>query len=139
MPTAEFISTVDGYHKGVGTLKSLLAAEESNAKDAAFVYKLGEKLFAHGRADDADARFSKVVELDPENAAGNSDDALMDRASICQKAKNWDGAIAHCKDLMKRYPSSDLVPDAAISVAYFHENAGQKPEAIAAYKEFITR
>jgi len=137
--TDEFIATVDGYHKGVGTLKAMLAEEESKAKDAAFVYKLGEKLFAHGRTDDADARFAKVVELDPANATGHADDAMMDRASICQKNKNWDGAIAHCQDLMKRFTTSELVADAAISVAYFHENAGRKPEAIAAYKEFIAR
>ncbi len=139
MPTAEFISTVDGYHKGVGTLSAMLAEEASMSKDAAFVYKLGEKLFAHSRTEDADARFAKVVELDPANVSGDADDALMDRASICQKNKNWDGAIAQCNDLMKRFPSSELVPDAAISVAYFHENAGRKPEAIAAYKQFITR
>ena len=139
VPTAEFIPTVEGYHKGVGTLKAMLAEEKSKAKDAAFLYDLGEKLYAHNRASDADARYAKVIEVDPKNASGDADDALMMRVGVCQKAKDWDCAIEKTKDLTGRWPESELVPDAYITLAWIYENAGKKPEALAAYKDYIAR
>ena len=139
IPTAEFIATVDGYHKGVGTLKAMLAEEPSKSKDAAFLYDLGEKLYAHNRISDADARYAKVVEVDPKNASGDADDALMSRVSVCQRAKDWDCAIQHTKEIPTLYPESELVPDAYITLAWVYESAGKKPEALAAYKDYITR
>jgi tetratricopeptide (TPR) repeat protein len=133
----DFITTVEGYRKGIGTLQSMIAEEPSKKSDAKFLYKLGEKLFSHGRVEDADARYAAVVALDPKNASGDADDALIARVSVSRKAKDWAGCVGYCRDLLGRWPASDLADDAAIGIAYYSEQGGMKKEALDAYAEYL--
>ncbi len=135
----DFITTVEGYRKGIGTLRAMLEEEASKKSDAKFAYKLGEKLFAHGRAEEADARYAAVVALDPENASGDADDALISRVSVSRKSKNWAGCVGYCRDLLKRWPSSDLADDATLGIAYYSAQGGMKKEALEAYSEYLAR
>lgn len=137
--TAEFVATVDDYQKGVGTLGSMLAEEKEKSSDPAFLYKLGGRLMAWNRLDDADTRFATVVKLDPENKSGEADDALLDRAWVCRKKENWDCAVANAKDCYTRWPSGEKASEAWIYVAYYSEKGGKKDEAIAAYKEYLKK
>lgn len=137
--TGEFIETIEGYRKGVGTLDALLAEEPSRMSDAAFAFRLGERLFAHNRLAEADERFARVVEVDPANASGDADDALIERGTIARKAKDWAKAIGHCRDLIARWPQSDLADDALVYVGWYSANAGQTKEAVSAYKEYLDR
>ncbi len=137
--TAEFISTVEDYQKGIGTLASMLAAEKEKANDAAFLNKLGGRLMAWNRLDDADARFAAVVKIDPENKSGEADDALLDRAWACRKKENWDCAVAHAKDCYTRWPQGEKAAEAWIYVAFYSEKGGKKEDALAAYREYLQK
>ena len=139
LTTDDFITTVEGYRKGIGTLRAMLEEEASKKSDAAYEYKLGEKLFAHSRMEDADARYLAVVALDPGNASGSADDALLARVMVSRKKKDWAGAVAQCRDLVKRWPSSDLVDDATLAMAYYSAQGGMKKEALEAYNDYIAR
>jgi len=117
----------------------LLAEEPAKSEDGAFQYKLATKLFAHNRLDEADTRFAAVVRVDPKNTTGDADDALLDRAQIKRKHKDWAGAVADCRDLMTRWPDSDLADDALISIGFFASSGGLEKEATSAYREYLSR
>ena len=137
--TAEFISTVEDYWKGKGTLAALLLDEPKMVKDPDFMYKLGEKLTAHNRSDDADARFAAVVTLDPDNKKGNSDDALLERSWLCRKKENYKCAVAHSEDCLKRWPKGEMADDALINVAWYSFKDGDKAKSAESFKKYIAQ
>jgi len=137
--TSEFISTIDGYHQGIGTLASMLAEEPAKSGDADFLFKMGKKLYAHSRFADADDRFAGVIKIDSTNAAGLADDAQMQRAQVGSKLENYPLAVAFCEALIKRWPQSDLIPDATISTAYYSDKAGRKEDAIRMYSQYLEK
>lgn len=137
--TANFITTVDDYQKGIGTLGSMLADEKSKSKDPEFLYKLGKKLFTHSRWDDADQRYAAVVAVDPDNKSGNADDALLGRANAAGKKEDYAGAVVQCRELVKRWPKSDLLPDAITYMGWYATKGGLIEEAEAAYNDYLNR
>jgi TolA-binding protein len=139
IPTGEFISTIDGYQKGIGTLVSMMAEEENNAGDPVFLKKLGEKLYAHGRFAESDDRFAGVIKNDSMNTAGLADDAQLKRAQASGKLENFPLAIAFCEALIKRWPQSDLLPDATIYAAYYSDKAGRTDDAIRIYGQYLEK
>ena len=139
MPTDEFVSTMGDYHKGIGTLAAMTAEEEKKGDDPEFLYVYGEKLYAHGRFDDADSRFAGVVKNDPENKTGNADDAQLYRAKVYRKLEQWPLAVAFCEALPKLWPSSDLLPDATIYAAYYSDKGGMTNDAISLYEEYLQK
>ncbi len=136
---AEFMSTVDDYQKGVGTLSTMLASEKEKASDPDFMYKLAERLLSWNRIDDADLRYAAVITVDPDNKSGKADDAYLDRAWCCRKKENWDCAIAHSKDCYNRWPQGEKASEAFVYVAYYSQKGGKKAEAIAAYNEYLKK
>lgn len=117
----------------------MLAEEKDKASDAAWLHKLGGRLMAWNRLDDADMRFAAAVKADPENKSGKADDALLDRAWAARKKENWDAAVAHAKDCYNRWPTGEKASEAWIYVAYYSAKGGKKDEAIAAYKEYLKK
>jgi outer membrane protein assembly factor BamD (BamD/ComL family) len=139
LTTKDFIETAENYQKGIGTLSAMLGEEKAKSKDASFAYNLGKKLFAHNRADEADTRFASAVTLDPTNTSGVADDALLERVSVSRKNKDWPGAVAHCRDLLLRWPDSDVADDATVSMGYYAALGGMNEEAEKAFKEYLRR
>ena len=138
-PTNEFVSTMDGYHKGIGTLAAMMAAEEKKSADADFLFKMGEKLYAHSRFADADERFAGVIKIDTANTAGLAAKAQMKRAQASGKLENYPLAIAFCEALLKRWPKSDLLPDATIYAGYYSDKAGRTDDAIKIYGQYLEK
>jgi len=117
----------------------MMAEEDSRKGDPEFLKELGEKLYAHSRFEDADARFAGVIHLDSTNAAGLAADAQMLRARASGKLENYPLAIAFCQALIKRWPDSKLVPDATIYAGYYSDQGGQPEQAVKIYKEYIEK
>jgi len=137
--TDEFISTMDDYEKGIGTLGSMMAEEEAKKNDPEFLKTLGEKLYAHSRFEDADERFAGVIKLDSTNAEGLAADAQLQRAQSSGKLENYPLAIAFCEALIKRWPDSKLLPDATIYAGYYSDQAGRTDDALRIYKQYIEK
>lgn len=136
---AEFISTVDDYQKGIGTLGTMLAEERQKMSDTKFLYKLGERLLAWNRVDDADRRFAAIETLDPTNKNGDTDDALMERSWICRKKETWDCAVSFAQDCYKRWPDGEMAADAFESAAWYQVKGGHKAEGLAGLKEYVSK
>ncbi|HUU46645.1 MAG TPA: hypothetical protein VM118_13015 [Acidobacteriota bacterium] len=141
MGPREFIKTINEYQEGIGTLTALVAEESEPDKRAnpEFLLRLGEKLYAHSRFEDADQRFQAIEMLDPKNVTGFADDALYKRVLVSRKKELWDDGLAICLKLAERFPESELIDDAAAYVAFFHEQAGRIDEAIAACKDYLDK
>lgn len=139
MHTDEFIATMDGYEKGIGTLASMMAEEEQKKSDPAFLKTLGEKLYAHSRFEDADVRFASVVKLDSTNALELAADAQLKRAQASGKLDEFPLAVAFCQALIKRWPDSKLLPDATIYAAYYSDQAGVTDDAIRIYTQYLEK
>lgn len=139
VPTDEFITTIENYEKGIGTMAAMLAEEESKKGDPQFLMDLAEKLYSHCRFEDADERFAGVIKLDSANTAGLADDAQLDRARTSAKLDNYPLAVAFCDALVKRWPNSDLLPDATIYAAYYSDKAGRTDDAVKIYKRYLEK
>lgn len=139
VPTNEFITTIENYEKGIGTMASMLAEEDSKEDDPQFLMDLGEKLYAHSRFEDADVRYAGVIKLDSANAAGLAADAQLQRARTSAKLDNYPLAVAFCDALIKRWPQSDLLPDATIYAAYYSDKAGRTDDAVTIYKRYLEK
>lgn len=139
MKTDNFITTVENYEKGIGTLVAMMAQEKDKTKDPAFLYDLGKKFFTHSRWDDADQRYAAVVALDPENKSGSADKAQLGRANAEGKKENYAKAVTNCRELLKRWPQSDLAPDALTYIGWYATTGGMTDDAVAAYNEYLKR
>ena len=135
----EFIKTVNDYRRGIGTLAALIAAKADNSKDPEFFYRLGAKYYAHSRFKDADAHYHSTVLMDPNNKTGVANDAMYERVLVCRKLEKWDDGIAICKDLVARWPKSELADDADAYAPFLAAKAGRTDEAIAGYQNYLKK
>jgi TolA-binding protein len=117
----------------------MMAEEEKNGGDAGFLMKLGEKLYAHSRFEESDDRYAGVIKIDSTNSLGLADDAQLKRAQASSKLENFPLAIAFCEALIKRWPQSDLLPDATIYTAYYSDKAGRTADAIKTYSQYLEK
>jgi outer membrane protein assembly factor BamD (BamD/ComL family) len=139
MKTDHFISTIEDYEKGIGTLAAMLSEEKSKSKDPEFLYQLGKKLFTHSMWDDADQRYAAVVSLDRDNKSGDADDAQLGRANVAGKKKVFAQAVSECRQLVQFWPESDLAPDAIAYMGWYATQGGMTEQAIAAYTDYLYR
>ncbi len=117
----------------------MLAEERQKMTDTKFMFKLGERLLAWNRTDEADGRFAAIDTLDPQNKNGDADDALMERSWICRKKEKWDCAVSFAQDCYKRWPEGDMASDAFVSAAWYQVKGGHKAEGLAGLKEYVQK
>jgi len=117
----------------------MLAEEETKTGDAEFLFKLAKKLYAHSRFADADDRYAGVIKIDTANTAGLADDAQLRRAQVSGKLEDYPLAVAFCEALIKRWPQSDLLPDATIYAAYYSDKAGRTEDAMKGYTQYLEK
>jgi tetratricopeptide (TPR) repeat protein len=139
LTTADFTSTIDGYHKGIGTLAAMMEESKTKSGDPKFLFDFGNKLFAHKRLEDADAQFLAATLADTANASGIADDAAYGRIRIAGKNKAWDTGKSHCQEFINKWPGSELLPDATAYLGYFHGESGQKEDAIRVYNDYLVK
>ena len=135
VPVKDFKEMMTDYDKGVNTynsLKQTLASDPNNV-DANFRY--GDKLMTLGEGD-AKMYFNKVVELDPENKLGKTDDAKYRLATLSDTAT----VIQNLENFAKEYPTSDVLKDAMVSLAEtYYFTKSNIDGADKAYKEAMSK
>lgn len=135
--TADFITTMDNYAKGIGTLDAMLAEEDAKSGDNAFLMELGKKLYAHSRFDDADVRFAAVVRTDSTNADGLAAEAQLKRGLVAYKNDDPKLGMVFCQALLDRWPGSDKRAEATIYLAWYAEKAGENAQALTSYQDYL--
>lgn len=119
VPPKDFLETMTDYNKGINTysyLKSLLEKEPNNVEA---LLKMSDKHSMMSENEDAKKCLNKILELDPQNAKGKTDDAKYRLATFEEKDKK----ITALESFIKDNPNSDQLKDAYISLAeaYLYE------------------
>ncbi len=134
-PPEDFLRTLRGYRRGIGTLDDLLRRFERES-DRGLAFKIAEKYKYRGGEEEAVTWYQKVID------AGDPKDSLtwesrMELADLHRRSKEYDEAIAGYSGIMADFEGSKFGSDAEIWRAYVIQQKGDTVAAIAAYEAFI--
>ncbi|HEY3251122.1 MAG TPA: tetratricopeptide repeat protein [Ignavibacteria bacterium] len=106
------------YNKGINTFGYLKAAVEKDPNNIEASLKLSDKYSMYGEDVKAKQLLDKIVELDPQNSKGKTDDARFRLASFAEKEQK----IKNLEAFINDNPDSDQLKDAYISLSetYFY-------------------
>ena len=136
-PPEEFVTTIRDYLRGKNTLDDLEARFEADPKDAELAYRLAEKYEGRQMYEEAASHYRKVVDLDPMDKKGNSDDALFGLAWLEVREKEYLKAVDAFKYFLQKYPKSEMASDAEVYIPYSYSKAGDTTKAVQLYEKFL--
>ncbi len=139
LPPEEFVTTIQDYLQGKNTLADLEERFKADPEDADLAYRVAEKYEGRRMYEEAGSYYGKVVDLDPTNKMGNSDDALFNLAWLDLRNKDYQGAVDAFKYFLKKFPKSKMASDAEAYIPYCHAKAGDTTQALKLYEEFLTK
>ncbi|MGB8656226.1 MAG: outer membrane protein assembly factor BamD [Candidatus Zixiibacteriota bacterium] len=139
VPAAEFVTTIQDYLKGINTLEDVKKKFEADPKNVELAFRLAEKYEGREQYDDAGSYYQKVVEIDPDDQKGKSDDALFSLASLEMRKKDYLKAADAFKYFLQKYPKSDMISDAETYIPYCYAKAGDTAQALNLYEKFLVQ
>jgi thioredoxin-related protein len=135
-PKKEFFVMMQDYNKGVNTFNDLTQKLEKDPANIDANLKMADKYIALGETDKAKAHLNKIIETDPGNAAGKTDDAKFKLASIAQK----ETVISELQNFIKENPGSDVLKDACQTLAeYYYGVNNDVANADMCYKDLLAK
>jgi thioredoxin-related protein len=138
LPPEEFVTTIQDYLQGKNTLEDLERRFEADPKDVELAFQLAEKYEGRRMYEEAGSYYSKVVDLDPEDEKGNSDDALFSLAWLEVRKKEYLKGVDAFKHFLQKFPKSEMVTDAEVSIPGCYAKAGDTTKALKLYERFLT-
>jgi tetratricopeptide (TPR) repeat protein len=136
-PPEEFVTTIRDYLQGKNTLEDLEARFGADPEDAQLAYQLAEKYEARRMYEEAADHYRKVMDLDPTDKKGNSDDALFSLAWLEVRNSEYLKAVDAFKYFLQKYPKSDMAGDAEVYIPYCFSQAGDTTKALELYEKFL--
>ena len=135
----EFISEVDDRMAGRNTLAALAAAEPDSGSHPEYRARLAERYFLHGLYGDARRSYKSLVAQDPKNTSSLTDNALFHLAVMSRKDKDYPTARAYAKQIIDRYPDSDMYKSAFLELAGNWKRDGRLAQARTIYLDYAKR
>jgi len=119
LPKKDFFEMMTDFNKGINTFAYLKNKLEKDPENLDANLKIADKYIALGGNAEAKKHLDKVVQVDPQNTLGKTDDAKFRLASLADK----DHIIPELDAFIKEYSSSENLKDAYISIAetYYYE------------------
>lgn len=137
LPLPDFINQINLYLEGKETLQDFLARLADNPNDLEVNFTLAEKYEARSQYEKSASFYSKVLELDPQDEAGKSDQALMSLGFSYYRQKEFQKAIDTNREFLKKYPDSELKEDVIVYIPYFYAKWGNKERALRLYDRYL--
>jgi TolA-binding protein len=137
LPPEEFVTTIQDYMEGKNTLEDFEKRFAADPQDAELAFKLAEKYEGRSMFDEAGTYYGKVLDLDPDDEKGNSDDALMSLAWLEVRKKDYQKAVETFEYFGQKFPRSEMALDAEMYVPYTYARAGDTTRALGLYEEFL--
>jgi tetratricopeptide (TPR) repeat protein len=134
---AEYISTVDGYRKGVGTIAALEAQLKSRPDDVELLYQVGTKHAEAGRSEEAAVPLNKVLKLDPNNNERNAE-ILYSLGEAYYMDEKYADAKPYFTRLVTDYKDSEIAADGYKRLAGTEYKLGNADAAVATYEKTLT-
>ncbi len=118
VPAKDFTEMMTDYEKGVNTYSYLKASLDKDPTNIDANSRYADKLMTLGQENDAKTYLNKIIELDPENKQGKTDDAKYRLASLSDK----ETIIKNLETFIAENPTSDVLKDAYVSLceAYYY-------------------
>ncbi len=138
LPPEEFVSTIQDYLQGKNTLEDFKKRFEAQP-DGELAFRLADKYEGRRMYEEARVYYNKVVDLDPENEKGNSDDALFNLAWLELRKKDYSKAVDAFKYFLQKFPKSEMGTVAERIIPYCHAEAGDTAKAMELYEEFLVQ
>jgi len=113
LPKKEFLEIMQDYNKGVNTMDYLKNALDKNPDDIETNLKIADKYIVLGEDDKARTHLNRIIQSDPGNAAGKTDDAKFKLTMLAKK----EDIIKDLETFIKDYPESNVFKDACLSLA----------------------
>jgi len=120
-------------------LEDLEKRFEADPKDAEMAFRLAEKYEGRRMYEEAHTYYNKVVDLDPKDEKGNSDDALFSLAWLGMREKEYTKAVDAFKYFLQKFPQSEMANDAEAYIPYCHAKAGDTTKALQLYEKFLVQ
>jgi outer membrane protein assembly factor BamD (BamD/ComL family) len=137
LPPKEFVSTIQSYLQGKETLEDVQNRFGEDTTDVELAFKLAEKYEARRAYDQAALYYQKVVDLDPEDEKGKSQDAMLNLAWLEMRKKEYLKAVDAFRDFLKKYPESEMIQEAERFIPYSYARAGDTTKAVELYEKFL--
>jgi tetratricopeptide (TPR) repeat protein len=136
-PPKEFVSTIRSYLQGKETLEDIENRFGADTTDVELAFKLADKYEGRRKFDQAALHYQKVVNLDPEDKKGKSQDAMMNLAWLEMRKKDYLKAVEAFQNFLEKYPESEMAGDAERYIPYCYAQAGDTTKALELYGKFL--
>ena len=137
LPPKEFVSTIQDYLQEKNTLEDLKRRFEADPKDALLAFQLADKYEGRRMYEEASSYYTKVVDLDPNDEKGNSDDALFNLAWLKVREKEYLKAVDAFNHFLHKFPKSEMVTIAERYIPYCYSRTGDTTRALKLFEEFL--
>ena len=135
LETDEFLTTLDDYQKGIGTLPDLLNRAQTET-DRSLYFEIADKYKYRGAPEQAQEWYDKVVATG-EPTDSLSGEAKMALADMERRAKNYDEALEKFKAIMTDFAGTQAGMDAEIWKAIVYRLKGDTAQAITGFEQYI--
>jgi tetratricopeptide (TPR) repeat protein len=135
----EFVSTIDGYRNGIGTIADLENQLRKKPDDLDLLFKVGMKHADAGRAGDAAAVLSKAMELDPKNKKRRNPGMLYALGEAYYVDERYADAKPYFERLVREYPKSDWNENGLKRLAGTEYKLGNLEAAVATYWKTVEK
>jgi tetratricopeptide (TPR) repeat protein len=129
----EFVTTIDGYRNGIGTIAALEKELHAKPDDVELMYRVGMKHAQAGRAGDAAAVLTKAMSADPKNEKGRNPEILYALGEAYYVDGQYTDAKPYFDRLVREYPESEMGDAGAKRLAGTEYKLGNKDAAVATY------
>jgi thioredoxin-related protein len=135
-PKNEFFALMQDYNKGINTFGYLKQTLEKDPGNIEANLKLADKYITLGETDHARTLLKRIIESDPQNAGGRTDDAKFKLASVAQK----ETIIIDLENFIKENPESDVLKDACQTLAeYYYSVNNDIQNADMCYRDLLVK
>jgi tetratricopeptide (TPR) repeat protein len=119
------------------SLGNLKASSARKPGDLALRYRLGRTYYNRMEMDEARKCFDEIIQQDPGNRNGTTDDALF-YVAMCQAVQsNLEAAVATLNKLRREFPGSDQSPKATLLSGELMIQIGRPEEGRKRIEEFL--
>jgi TolA-binding protein len=137
MSADQFLSRLNASLANPQTLGNLIAEEKKNGDDLSMSYKVGQALFRRNSFKEAQQRFERIADQDPENKSNKVESALL-MLALCQGSQeDFSAALTTVERFRKYFPESEKLPEALLLSADLLLRSGLRDQAKAKAEDFL--
>lgn len=137
VPAEDFVSSLQTRLTAPDAFVHVRKEAQEKPTSAQAQYRLAQKYLDRGQTARASRQLMKVIELDPENRAGHSDDSLYRLAEILASEGAPEDALLAVQSLRKKYPDGSALADATLLEAELLIEKGEDDRVRTILEQFL--